>query len=123
MNDSDNVLRIGLFTDYQIRFLIPNPRNRRVKVVDRSCLPLSILKNITQEHTGDKYMRGVISSLVNVDVHVVPLYRCLQGIYGSLHGIYCLSPLWHIWYEPINPLIEEFLTLLLGRILRQYMPR
>ena len=77
MNDSDNVLRIGLFTDYQIRFLIPNPRNRRVKVVDRSCLPLSILKNITQEHTGDKYTRGAISSLANVDVHVVALYRCL----------------------------------------------
>ena len=56
---------------------IHDHRNRRVEVVDRSRLPLSILKNITQEHTGDKYTRGAISSLANVDVHVVALYRCL----------------------------------------------
>ena len=58
MNDSDNVLRIGLFIDYQIRFPILDLKNRRVEVVDRSRLPLSIIKNITQEHTETKYMRG-----------------------------------------------------------------
>jgi len=55
-------------------------------------------------------MRGVISLLVNIDVHVVPLYRCLHDIYDSLNDIYGMSPSGHIWYEPINPLIEEFLT-------------
>ena len=88
---ADNVLRIDLVMDYQIRFPIPDPRNRRVEVVDRSRLLLSILKNITQEYTRDKYMRRAISSLANVDVHVVLLYRCLQSIYDSFYDTYGMS--------------------------------
>ena len=61
-------------------------------------------------------MRGAIFLLVNIDVHVVHLYRCLQGIYGSHRDIYGRSPSGYIWYEPINPLIEKFLTLPLERI-------
>jgi hypothetical protein len=45
-------------------------------------------------------------------IHLISLYRCLQGIYDSHHDIYGMSPLGHIYgMSPINPLIEEFLTL------------
>jgi hypothetical protein len=99
------VLRIGLCTDCQIRFLFPIPRKRRVEVVDRF-VSLVQSSRTTQKNTKEtSYVRGVISSLVFSRIHQIPLYRCLQGIYG-------MSPSGHIyiWYEPINPLIEEFLT-------------
>jgi hypothetical protein len=67
--------------------------------------PFPILMNNTPEHTEHKYMRGAISSLVLSHIHLISLYRYLQGIYG-------MSPLGHIYgMSPINPLIEEFLTL------------
>jgi hypothetical protein len=97
-------------TDCHIRLPVPDSKKETCR--SRRFIPSSLpnpQKQYIRTHRRCRYMREVISSLVNIDVHVVPLYRCLQGIYDG-------SPSGHIWYEPINPLIEEFLTLTLGRI-------
>jgi hypothetical protein len=63
---------------------------------------------------------GVIALLIHSRIHVVSLYRCLQGIYSSHHGIYgmvslykCLQGIYSSHHDiyGMNPIRTYFLRI------------